>query len=253
MPKADLDSFIRTIALKREKITAFNEYPFNIPVVRCLDELHLDRRVTFLVGENGTGKSTLLEALAVPLGFNPESGTKGCAFSTRDTHAPLHEFLRIVRGTKRPKQGFFLRAESLYNLATYIDSEVPEYLSSYGGVSLHEQSHGEAFMAILTHRFRPNGFYVLDEPEAALSPLRQLSLLSRLHELAEQNCQFVIATHSPIIMAYPHATVYSLTHDGIRETHYKDTEHYRVAKDFLNRTDAMLSELLRDSTESLHE
>jgi len=245
MPGGNFDAFIRAIALKRDQVPSFREYPFNIPVVRHLEELALDPRVTFFVGENGTGKSTLLEAVAVALGFNPEGGTMNFRFSTRDTHAPLHEFLRLVRGVRRPKGGFFLRAESLYNAATYMDTEVPECLDSYGGVSLHQQSHGESFMAILMHRFGPNGLYILDEPEAALSPLRQLALLSRLHELVTQNCQFIIATHSPIVMAYPQAAIYLLTQEGIHRTEYKETEHYRVARDFLNRTDSMLSELLK--------
>ncbi len=244
MPLDRFDAYIRSVVLKREQAAALNEHPFNVPAIRCLETLDLHPSVTFLVGENGTGKSTLLEAIAVAAGFNPEGGSTGYQFSTRDSHTDLHRLLKLIRGVRRPKDGFFLRAESFYNAATYLEREAPEYLNSYGGISLHLRSHGEAFLALLTHRFRGNGLFLLDEPEAALSPLRQMTFLARVHELVLKQSQFIIATHSPIIMAYPQATIYLLTQEGIQETTYKETEHYKVARDFLLRTDAMLAEIL---------
>ncbi len=234
--------YLIDITLLREKIASPEEYPFNIPVMRHLEKLTFHRDVTFLIGENGTGKSTLLEAIATTLGFNPEGGTKNSLFSTRDTHSNLSEYLKPGRSYKAPKDGFFLRAESFYNVASYIDDVA--YTGSYGGISLHEQSHGESFLSLLTHKFKGNGLYLLDEPEAALSPSRQLSALALINHLVKRESQFIIATHSPILMAYPGARIYLFSEDGIRETQYEDTEHYRVARDFLNHREAMLKALL---------
>jgi predicted ATPase len=243
--------FVNRITLRRDKVSSFDRYPFSLPVVRSLDSLELHPKVTFFVGENGSGKSTLLEAVAVYLGFNAEGGTKNFHFNTRRSHSELHEFLRISRGVTKPRDGFFLRAESFFNVATEIenlDNEEyvmgPPVISYYGGQSLHEQSHGESFLALLTKRFRGHGLYILDEPEAALSPQRQLSVLSRLHELVEDHCQFIIATHSPILMAYPDAWIYSCSAEGIVRIEYKDTEHYRVTHQFLSNPERMLRILL---------
>jgi predicted ATPase len=202
--------------------------------------------VTFLIGENGTGKSTLLEAVAIAAGFNAEGGSRNFRFATRDTHSSLSDYIRLVRGIHRPKDGFFLRAETFYNAATYLETEVPDALLAYGDRSLHQRSHGEAFMALLTERFRGKGLYILDEPEAALSPTRQMALLSLLHALVKKDSQFLIATHSPIIMAYPGSRIYVLSADGIRETPYDQTEHYVVARDFFARTGAIVQELLSE-------
>ena len=245
--------FLRSVALKRDVVPSFDEYPFSIPAVQNLETLQLHPNVTFLIGENGTGKSTLLEAVALGAGMNPEGGGRNFQFATRSSHSSLHEYLRLARGTQRPTDGYFLRAESFYNVATRIDeldeegAFGPPIIDSYGGVSLHDQSHGESFWALLSHRFRGNGLYFLDEPEAALSPTRQLAALARIHALVKAGSQFVIATHSPILMAYPHATILFVSGGAIAPVQYADTEHYRVTRDFLNHSDAMLKELLDDA------
>lgn len=237
----NMDNYIRSVELLREGIPSFSKYPFCLPVIRDLSGLDFHSKVTCLVGENGTGKSTILEAIAVAYGFNPEGGTKNFNFSTNATHSVLYEHIRLVKGIKRPKDGFFLRAESFYNVATNIDElEVTDY---YGGISLHRQSHGEAFMSLLLNKFRGEGLYILDEPEAALSPIRQMTMLARLHELAAQGSQFIIATHSPIILACPEADIYEIK-DGIRKVGYEETEHYKVMRDFLNNREKMLGILL---------
>lgn len=207
--------------------------------------------VTFLVGENGTGKSTLLEAIAVCCGFNAEGGTRNFRFSTRETHSALHEFLTVAR-SDYPRDGFFFRAESFYNVATNIDeldqgpSFGPRIIDSYGGMSLHEQSHGESFLALVEHRFGGQGLYLLDEPEAALSPTRMMSLLALLHHLVGQGSQFVIATHSPILMAYPGARIYQLSQQGIEPVAYRETEHYQLTRRFLEAPERMLQLLFEE-------
>jgi predicted ATPase len=226
------------VQLKRQEVPSFESYPFSLPAVRHLDVLKLHPRVTYVVGENGSGKSTLLEAIAVSFGFNPEGGTKNFRFGTRTSHSSLHEYIRIAKGIGKPKDGFFLRAESFFNVATEIerlDSEGmgPRVIDSYGGRSLHEQSHGESFLALMMNRFGGNGLYILDEPEAALSPQRQLAALARINDLVNANSQFIIATHSPILMAYPDAYIYACSPDGIELIDYYDTEHYRVMRDFV--------------------
>ncbi len=221
-----------------------------MPVVRGLSELELHPRVTFLVGENGSGKSTLLEAVATAWGFNPEGGTKNFNFSTRGSHSGLNEHLRLVKSVHKPRDGFFLRAESFFNVATNIEDldkqpgSGPPLINSYGGVSLHEQSHGESFLALMMHRFGGHGFYVLDEPEAALSPSRQLAMIARMHELVGTRSQFLIATHSPILMSYPDAWIYQIGEDGYELVDYEDTEHYRITRAFLNNPAKYLDELL---------
>jgi predicted ATPase len=240
--------FISTITLKRDAIPSFKDYPFSIPGIRNLHELRLRGPVTFLVGENGTGKSTLLEAVAVASGFNAEGGSKNFRFSTRPSHSGLHEYLRLVRPPGRPRDGYFLRAESFYNVATAAEDKYG-VVDAYGGRSLHEQSHGESFMALVLHRLRGHGLYLFDEPEAALSPTRQLSLLAAMHGLVEQGSQFIIATHSPIILGYPGATIYLFTDGAITSVPYTETEHYVITRSFLNHPERMLRELLSDPTE----
>jgi predicted ATPase len=229
-------------------------YPFNLPVVQNLEELAFHPKVTFLVGENGSGKSTLIEALAVAWGFNPEGGSRNFHFGTRPSHSDLHRFVRPVRSSKRARDGYFLRAESYFNVGTQIealDSEPggPPIIGSYGGVSMHEQSHGESFFALLKNRFGGSGLYILDEPEAALSPNRQLSFLSLLHGLVRKNSQFIIATHSPIILSYPDAWIYQTTATGLQRIEYEDTEHFQVTRSFLNRRQTFLDILLSEDAE----
>ena len=251
MDEICLNGYIKTVALVEEEVPSHNEYPFSLPAVRNLTELRLHPKATFLVGENGTGKSTLLEAIAVAFGFNPEGGTKNFRFSSRDTHSNLSDYLRLSKGVSRPKDGFFFRAESFYNVATHIDdldsepSFGPQLKYSYGGISLHQMSHGESFFAVFLNRFGGNGLYILDEPEAALSPNRQMSMISRMHQLIGQNSQFIIATHSPIIMSYPDAYIYKVD-EGFRKVEYRETEHYQVTRTFLNDTDRMLNILMSD-------
>ena len=225
-----------------------DSYLSRLPVVRHLQamgQLEFRTPVTFLVGENGTGKSTLLEAIAVTAGFNAEGGTRNFRFSTNATHSELYRYITLSRYAY-PKDGFFLRAESFYNLATNIDDldkDVP-LLDSYGGISLHEQSHGESFLAVVLNRFGGNGLYILDEPEAALSPMRLLSLIAAIHELVKANSQFIISTHSPILMAYPGAEIYELREQGIVSVPYRETEHYTFSRRFLENPERMLHYLL---------
>ena len=198
--------YVRSIRLS--DMPPARNYISTLPVVRNLaqmGELRFDKPVTIFVGENGVGKSTLIEALAVAMGFNAEGGTRNFRFSTENTHSELYQYLTVVKGMKYPKDGFFLRAESFYNVATNIDqmdsapSFGPPIIDSYGGVSLHEQSHGESFMALVENRFGGNGVYILDEPEAALSPMRVMTLMARINELVKKNSQFIISTHSPML------------------------------------------------------
>jgi predicted ATPase len=211
---------------------------------RHLDSLEFHPAVTFIIGDNGTGKSTLLEAIAVAWGFNAEGGTKNFNFATRETHSDLHDCLRLVRSPRQCRDGFFLRAESYYNVASNIDDLAKDELfgvsihESYGGASLHKRSHGESFFAAVMHRFGGKGLYLLDEPEAALSPL------TRMHDLIGDHSQFIIATHSPIVMAYPNARILQLTDAGIEEVDYRETEHFRVTRDFLMNQEKMLEILL---------
>jgi predicted ATPase len=237
--------YVERVSLRRELVESFDRYPFNLPLLRGFERLDLHPKVTFLVGENGSGKSTLLEAIAIALGFNAEGGSRNFDFATRETHSDLHDFLRIARGWRKPKDGFFLRAESFYNVATAVDNLGVE--DSYGGRSLHARSHGEAFLALLTHRFRGQGLYLLDEPEAALSPARQLAVLQRLHDLVVQDSQFIIATHSPILMAYPDAAIVQCGPEGLVPVAYEDTEHYQVTRRFLAHREAALDIIMGTS------
>jgi predicted ATPase len=205
-------------------------------------ELVFDNDVTFVIGENGTGKSTLVEAIAVCAGFNAEGGTKNFNFSTRNTVSELSKHITIIKSAF-PRDGFFLRAESFYNVATDIDDTG---VTGYGNCSLHEQSHGESFLALFQNRFKGDGLYILDEPEAALSPSRQMTLLAEINSLVKQNSQFIIATHSPILLAYPNATIYEITSENINKVSYEECEHYRLYKQFLERPKQMLRYLFEE-------
>lgn len=221
-----------------------DSYTADIPAVKYLHKsggISFNKPVTLFVGENGTGKSTLLEAIAVNMGFNAEGGSKDFFFSTKDTHSDLCDVLTTIK-TITPEDGFFLRAESFYNTASFLDRN--SSLLRYGGVSFHEQSHGESFLALVINRFEGNGLYILDEPEAALSPQRQLSLIAAMDDLVKQNSQFIIATHSPIIMAYPDAEVKLFTEKDIQTVNYQDTEHYKIMKELVNNPERTMYYLL---------
>jgi len=249
-------NFLVSATLLRDKVPSLAAYPFSIPAIGNLRELRFDQPVTFFIGENGSGKSTLLEAIAVALGLNPEGGSRNFNFSTRPSHSGLKDYLRLARSARRARDSFFLRAESYFNVATAIEAMdrepafSPPIINSYGGTSLHEQSHGESFFALFMNRLGGDGFYIFDEPEAALSPTRQLAFLARMHELVRGGSQFLIATHSPILMAYPQAAIYLLADGPPHLVDYRDTEHFTVTRNFLNRTDRMLRVLLGDADET---
>ena len=226
-------------------------YLNSLPAVQWLAAGHtlaFTAPVTFLVGENGSGKSTLLEAIAVAAGFNVEGGTRNFCFSTQETQSELGAYVTLAR-REYPKDGFFLRAESFYNVASYIDrldEGRGDLLHSYGGKSLHGQSHGESFLALAEHRFGGCGLYLLDEPEAALSPSRQMSFMALMDDLVKNRSQFIIATHSPILMAFPGAQIYLLNEEGISSAAYEETEHYQLTRRFLNDHERMLRYLLEE-------
>ncbi|WP_249118588.1 AAA family ATPase [Pseudoalteromonas sp. NEC-BIFX-2020_015] len=237
------------IILEREKVKNWDQYPFNIASISNFSKLTFPSNVTFLVGENGSGKSTIIEAIAIALGYNSEGGTKNFNFSTQHTHSELHDYLKLKFFLSRPKDGFFYRAESFYNVASNID-ELNRYglkslLPSYGGKSLHEQSHGESFLSLILNRFSGNSMFILDEPEASLSPTRQMTFMAIINELVKNNSQFIIATHSPILLAYPGASIYQISESGFECVDYKDTEAYQITQAFLKNPDRMFRELFK--------
>lgn len=237
--------FLRRVSARPESVDA-SRYPFNVPAFSHGIDLELRSNVTFFVGENGSGKSTLLEAVAECCGFNPEGGNRDHHYATFGDRSALATALRLVWAPK-VTEGFFLRAESFYNFASYIE-QVSDLLA-YGGKSLHQQSHGESFLALFVNRFE-QGIYILDEPEAALSPQRQLSFLKIIHDLEKPDqAQFLISTHSPIILSYPGAVLYSLDGDSMREVEYRETEHYLLTRDFLNAPERYLRTLFSEEDE----
>lgn len=221
-------------------------YLSELPAVRYLKEhgeLELEHDVTFFVGENGTGKSTLIEAIAIAYGFNAEGGTRNFCFSTVQSHSELWRHLTLAKSSFA-KDGFFLRAESFFNVATKIDEMDSTLLQSYGGTSLHRQSHGESFLSLVQNRFGGNGLYILDEPEAALSPMSLMTLIVEIDALVKQGSQFIIATHSPILMAFPGSQVFLFSEKGIEKTDYRKTEHYQITRYFLENPEKMFRHLL---------
>ena len=240
MPPLAAKPYLRSVQIDTQADLDLDRYPFTIPAVRDLGVLEPHPDVTFFVGENGVGKSTVLEAIAVALGLPAEGGTKNVYRPRQQEVSPLHRLLRVAKGWRWPRNSYFLRAESLFNVFTYLDELPPG-----GGPSLHLRSHGEAFMDVLLG-FRGDGIYLLDEPEAALSPNRQLAALTVIDRLVKQGAQFIIATHSPILLAYPRAKILSFDGTGIAEIGYEDTEHYAVTRDFLNHYPRRLEQLLGD-------
>ena len=243
--------YLQQISLKRESVPSFEAYPFHIPAIKNLSSMVFHADVTFIIGENGTGKSTLIEAIALHLGFGIEGGSKNVQTKTHQNASGLFAYLSSTKSYRKPSDYFFLRAESYYNVATYLEEldieEKKNYVKgNYGVKSLHECSHGESFMATLTHRLSGNGLYIFDEPEAALSPARQLAALSAIHELVSANSQFIIATHSPILLAYPNAVIYQLDEGGIHKVKYEETEHFQITQYFLNNHEAMTRTLMGD-------
>lgn len=246
----EFDGYVMDVVQNRTEDWDADAYPFNLPAVRSWETLQLHDKVTFLVGENGSGKSTLIEAIAIAAGFNAEGGSRHFNFQNVVAHSNLHKFIRLAKAPRKPKDGYFLRAESYFNVATNIDQMDAEpsggvpIIEAYGGTSLHEQSHGESFMALVRERFFGKGLYILDEPEAALSPQRQLSFLAHMHDLVEDDSQFIIATHSPIILAYPNAWIYQMTDTGPERLPWDALEHVDITRQFLNNPDVFLDTLL---------
>lgn len=235
----------------------FNQYPFSLNIIKNLKEINFSTQVTFFVGENGTGKSTILEAIATKSGFGLEGGSKNINFKTsqEQTYSAAQNLAQQMTLSWRykHKNGYFFRAESFFNIANYIDYLAKECggadkaYAGYGGKSLHEQSHGESFLAFFQNRLGDGGFFIFDEPEAALSPQRQLSLLAIINNMCKKpNAQFIIATHSPILLAYPNSTIYSCDSGILTKINYQDTEHYKITKNFLNNPDIYLQNLFQE-------
>lgn len=235
--------FIRSIRIDKKALSAAGSYAADLPWLRYLegDSIPLTSPVTFFVGENGSGKSTLLEAIAVVAGLNPEGGGKNFSFSTRESHSDLCQYMTLVRSAERRwKDSYFLRAESFFNVATNIEEmdRIPapsrKIIESYGGRSLHEQSHGESFFSLMVNRFGGNGLYILDEPEAALSPARQIAMLHLMKDLVDKGSQFLISSHSPILTAFPDAVIWELRENGMQQTNWRETENYILTRRFLS-------------------
>ncbi len=236
----DDELFIKGLRINWDEISE-DSYLRSIEALSQLNELEFHKPVTFFVGENGSGKSTLLEAIAIAYGFNPEGGTKNYSFSTYDSHSELYEHLTLIKGYRHSSWGYFLRAESFYNVA----SKEEEYgkLSPKGSMYYHYKSHGESFLAMAQDNFKGNGLYIFDEPEAALSPQRQLTLLYEIDRCVKEGSQFIIATHSPILLGIPNSEI--LSFDGsIHAINYEDTDSYRITKMFINDKDRILKQLL---------
>jgi predicted ATPase len=243
---------LKNVMLLRERVERWDEYPFSVPPIAGLDSVDITSRVCFFVGENGTGKSTLLEGIAAHYGFGREGGSRNFSFATSSSVRSIDPLVRALRVgfTVRSGSGFFLRAESFFNVASYIDSVGAS--NSYGGKSLHDQSHGESFIALLQNRFTTSGFYVLDEPEVALSPQRQLSFLIILHDLLKDDLdnQFLIATHSPILLAYPGAQILSFDGGHIHEINYRESQPFQLLSRFVAAPERYLNALFSPSSES---
>jgi len=240
---------LKKITMLRERVQDWTSYPFSIPTINHLKELSLHSRICFLAGENGTGKSTLLEAIAAHYGFGPEGGNRNFSNdSTESNHSidPLRRALRLSFD-KRTGAGFFLRAESFFNVASHIDNIAAS--AFYGGQSLHTRSHGESFFTLLELKFRRNGLFLLDEPEAALSPQRQLAFLILVHDVLRKHkdAQFIISSHSPVLLGYPGAQILSFDDGRIHEITYEETAPLQIVRRFLNYRESFLDELFKET------
>ena len=238
-----MEPLLRDVQLDEGRITDLAAFPFALPAVQALlKALVFHPQVTFLVGENGSGKSTILEALAAKLDLDAEGGDTVMTFIEHEVDTPLAEALVLARGPRSPSMRYFLRAESFFNVARNVDANEGA-VKAHGGRPLHGMSHGESFLTLALERFYPDGIFILDEPEAAMSPQGCLTLLRRIRELALDGAQFVVATHSPLLLAYPEATIYALSDDGIEAVGYEDTDHYRLTRAFLEAPERFLRQL----------
>jgi predicted ATPase len=248
-------SFLRSVEVVASPSDLDAGHPFDVPAILAMASRHLVLRMhpalTVFVGDNGSGKSTSLEAIAIHQGLNAEGGARGMQFRSRDSNSVsrLHEHLRVLRSPRRPRDMFFLRSESYFNVATAIEGYGPESLALYGG-SPHDRSHGESFIDLLVHRFGPHSLFLLDEPESALSIHGQLQFLVRMHDLIQQGSQFVIATHSPLLMAYPEASIYEFADDGPNLVDWASIDAVRITSDFLARPSHYLDELFDRADQS---
>ena len=244
----DREPFVFAVELAAERVPSFDRFPFNLPAIQNLGRLELHPAVTFLVGENGSGKSTLLEAIAVRMGFDEKGGDAKARFAEREPDDSLHDALRIQGSrNRRTADRFFFRAETVFNLASdleKLEKSDPSALDAYGAHSLHARSHGEAFLTIVQNRMRQESLFLMDEPEAALSPTRILTLIKEIDWLVRSGSQFIVATHSPILMAYPDAVIYELGDHGIRPTTWKETEHVTLTRSFLEHPEMFLRHLV---------
>lgn len=238
--------YLKTIKYLRQNIEDFSQYPFNIECLSNFKELELPSNVTFFVGENGSGKSTLLEAIADICGFNTAGGGKQNTYEVHEAESALGDYIRLS-WIRKVSKGFFLRAETFYQFASYIDllENHPNKYAMYGGKSLHHQSHGESFLSLFNNAFGEKAIYLLDEPESALSPTRQLSLIKIMKDL-ENDAQFIIATHSPILLGFPNAMIYNFDDGEIAPIRYEETIHYILTKRFLNAPERVIEELFRE-------
>lgn len=231
--------------INKKGLNERTEYPYNISAICRLNEFEFKSNVTFIVGENGSGKSTFIEALAISAGFNPEGGSSYLNYHTYDSHSSLFNDLKLIRSGYRNKDGYFLRAESFYNVAAEIDriSNRWQLEKNYGG-ALHERSHGESFLGLMLNRLTGDGLYIFDEPESALSIISQFKLIVKMKELECKRSQFIIATHSPILLAYPGSEIYTITDNGLVLTKYEDTEPYKLTKYFVSNYSRVMNELI---------
>jgi len=248
---------LKKIVLLRERVEDWTAYPFSVPTIASLPEISIHSRIAFFAGENGTGKSTLLEAIAAHYGFGPEGGNRNLQFETSDSSRSVDRLTRALRLSFdiRTGRGFYFRAESLFSLATQIDEWDKDpglggrIIDGYGGVSLHNHSHGETFFTVLDNKFRNSGLFLLDEPEAALSPQRQLSFLLLIRDTLRRykDAQFLISTHSPVLLGYPGAQIFSFDDGHLHEIDYEDTEPLQIVRRFVNDRDSFIQELFEES------